>query len=860
MRWPWLMVILCGCFQSNAVVCEDGRICPDQTTCLQLSASNELLCGLDEDIAACRDHAEFDACTLRGGLPGACYGDTTGGLVCQPTGCGNAITDPGEVCDDGNAETGDRCSYSCRSNESCGNGFIDPVRLVAGQPTLNEVCDDANLMGRDGCTSGCQLETSRWQSIVISSGPVLADARMTYDPIRQRMLLFGGTPDGRDLHSEIWEWDGAAWSHRAAGVAPSARMAHAFDYDLSLHQAISFGGSSGVQGTADTWRWDGESWTSLAPAMNPSRRSRFGSAYDTRRKRLVVFGGQEVAPADTWEWNGETWKELPTPAGLQATRFAPVMAYDPVRDRIVMAGGGGVTAFQDTWELDGDTWVQVADATTTPSSLAGGAMAYDAVGRRMLVYGGGVLDATLDPIARTLAWDGQHWTDLGQTTPGPLRRAAIASDPIRRQIVMHGGAVAGCIQGCIANGQTWIWNGSQWSAPSVAATPGKRTRMAAAYDPARSTLVMFGGLDANVSPGLLGDTWEQTDGHWTRVATTGPAPRFAAAMAYDAAHQRMVLFGGRRVNGATLPAETWLWDGSAWSLATPATSPTPRSGTAMAYDQARGRVVMFGGLGPLSETWEWDGVTWLQRMPVHVPPPRTGHSLAYDFVARKVTLFGGVGGSPVIETLGDTWTWDGTDWTEALSSPGAARQNTAIAWNPARRRLTLFGGLAGLGAPTALDDTWEWDRTAWHQLFVLDPPAARLGHLMFPATDGTGIVVYGGSDGSIPGIAPASFDDLARLSYNGSAPYESCAAGIDLDRDGLAGCSDPDCGARCAPFCVATEIGSAACAASGARCGDGTCDAPRESCRLCPGDCGPCTPACGDGFCDPGEACLGDCP
>ncbi len=170
----------------------------------------------------------------------------------------------------------------------------------------------------------------------------------------------------------------------------------------------------------------------------------------------------------------------------------------------------------------------------------------------------------------------------------------------------------------------------------------------------------------------------------------------------------------------------------------------------------------------------------------------------------------------------------------------------------------MFGG--GLRGALPFDDTWEWDGLRWQQVFTSSAPPARDAHVVFPAPDGTGVVVYGGSDGTVLGVSPASFGDLWRLTYAGIQPYEQCAAGIDRDRDGLAGCDDPDCAHRCEPFCVADTLGTPACMPTGSRCGDGTCDAPRETCRLCPEDCGACVAACGDEFCDAGEVCLGDCP
>ena len=47
----------------------------------------------------------------------------------------------------------------------------------------------------------------------------------------------------------------------------------------------------------------------------------------------------------------------------------------------------------------------------------------------------------------------------------------------------------------------------------------------------------------------------------------------------------------------------------------PATSPSPRAVSAMAYDPVSKKVVMFGGFNDttyLNDTWTWDGTTWTQ--------------------------------------------------------------------------------------------------------------------------------------------------------------------------------------------------------------------------------------------------------
>ena len=103
-------------------------------------------------------------------------------------------------------------------------------------------------------------------------------------------------------------------------------------------------------------------------------------------------------------------------------------------------------------------------------------------------------------------------------------------------------------------------------------------------------------------------------------------------MAFDSARGVVVLFGGwtGAANG-----ETWEWNGSAWTQRL-VSGPTPRANPAMAYDSARHVTVLFGGSdgsGPFTgfsaETWEWNGVAWTQRT-VTGPSARADHTMTYD--------------------------------------------------------------------------------------------------------------------------------------------------------------------------------------------------------------------------------------
>jgi hypothetical protein len=81
-------------------------------------------------------------------------------------------------------------------------------------------------------------------------------------------------------------------------------------------------------------------------------------------------------------------------------------------------------------------------------------------------------------------------------------------------------------------------------------------------------------------------------------------------MAYDAARGQIVMFGGTLASGVRL-SDTWSWN-RVWAQQDPAVSPSERDGMGMVYDAARQEIVMFGGYHPgvLGDTWTWDGSTW----------------------------------------------------------------------------------------------------------------------------------------------------------------------------------------------------------------------------------------------------------
>jgi hypothetical protein len=124
-------------------------------------------------------------------------------------------------------------------------------------------------------------------------------------------------------------------------------------------------------------------------------------------------------------------------------------------------------------------------------------------------------------------------------------------------------------------------------------------------------------------------------------------------------------------------------------------------------------VVLFGGINTssqiLGDTWTWNGTTWTQQAPAASPPARYGASMAYDAATGTAVLFGGDNQKGCAQ-LGDTWSWDGTTWTQqAPAASPPARYEAAMAYDAATGTAVLFGGFACYGRHARyLRDTWTW--------------------------------------------------------------------------------------------------------------------------------------------------------
>lgn len=265
--------------------------------------------------------------------------------------------------------------------------------------------------------------------------------------------------------------------------------------------------------------------------------------------------------------------------------------------------------------------------------------------------------------------------------------------------------------------ELWNWDGKQWTF-IPGSGPEARELGGAAYDARRKRIVLYGGMGLKPSADRKADTWEWDGKNWHQMTDTHVGTRDHHAMAYDEARGKTVLFGGAK-SSELLETATWEWDGDKWKqVATQ--GPGGRAHFAMVYDSKRKQVVLFGGMDQRNkvhnDTWAWDGMTW-QKLSAEGPPPRYRHSMTFDSDAGVIILFGGLPAGRSDTSFEDTWIWDGQQWKEIKMAGPTKRNSHVMAYDPVRRRTVLYGGGFWDGkVGTIYDDTWEWDGKQWTQI------------------------------------------------------------------------------------------------------------------------------------------------
>ena len=313
--------------------------------------------------------------------------------------------------------------------------------------------------------------------------------------------------------------------------------------------------------------------------------------------------------------------------------------------------------------------------------------------------------------AGTLKAQTISWVQVGYSSaPSARYNSAITYDAATHSTVLFGGA-----NGNSVYGDTWTWAGT-WRPMFPANSPSPREGPAIAFDGAGGNVVLFGGSPTvPVGTGTaFGDTWTWDGINWTQqFPPLSPPARVWSSMVYDPVTKTVLLFSGTNTPaGDDSFSDTWAWNGvtKTWTELYPTSHPAGRTMNQLIYNPATRTVVLFGGvttdLTPLNDTWTWNGINWTRHFPATSPAPRNGPALAYDPGLSAVVLFGGAVGTCCSDSLNDTWTWNGVNWTEIYpaNTLPSARNAPAMDYDPLRKVVLMFGGAADSGRE--LDDTW----------------------------------------------------------------------------------------------------------------------------------------------------------
>ena len=323
--------------------------------------------------------------------------------------------------------------------------------LLVNMASAQDLGYDSGSDGSDGAFS-----------VLAPFHPGLQGMVSAYDPIREKLIIFGGALDDRNESvalGRMWTWDGSVFEELGPSVLPPARHSAVMVWDSSRDEVVLFGGRDGETLYDDTWVWDGQSWSERSPENRPPARWNHGGAFDAARGEFVIFGGGIGSPvsADTWVWDGLNWTQR-EPSNPPSLRFQHAMAYDAVRERVVMFGGrAGQTVLDQTWTWDGTDWRDESPANGPPRSV-GATLTFDPVLNRIVLFGGAASHRGDQVVGEVWTWDGASWENPTFVLQAQERFFHSAAYIPNRGIAIFGGE-----NDSVNLNDLWLFNGAAWT-------------------------------------------------------------------------------------------------------------------------------------------------------------------------------------------------------------------------------------------------------------------------------------------------------------------------------------------------------------------------------------------------------------
>jgi hypothetical protein len=250
----------------------------------------------------------------------------------------------------------------------------------------------------------------------------------------------------------------------------------------------------------------------------------------------------------------------------------------------------------------------------------------------------------------------------GDTATRPNHRHTynqIAWDTFRNQLNITAGSCQGAL------GYDWYsfthagtaGSGNWTQAATTSPNPSTRQEGAMVYMPNVDRVLLYGGF-TGVSGATGADTWEYnpSTNTWTQICSAcAPGARHAHLLVYDNASGKVIIFGGQRSFGGANIASTFIYDPNApvasrWTAANPTVEAPAAAYPCHGYDKQRSRLLIYPQQGHVfsytvaSNTWVDLGITGgPPPAPAGAPDGTADSFCGYDYDHDWFVYFGSSG-------------------------------------------------------------------------------------------------------------------------------------------------------------------------------------------------------------------------
>ena len=339
-----------------------------------------------------------------------------------------------------------------------------------------------------------------WVQIGGSGPPARSGHSAVYDPVRTRMLVFGGKASNGQLLNDLWslslspDCSTPTWTQITTTGAPAGREGHQAIYDAVNDRLLVFFGNLGSVDSDTTWALPlagsgTPQWTPIAPSTRPCGREGSSAVVDAVHHKVLTFAGADptLERQDTWAFSldSSTWTKVYPPDGTSCFYRCPLTATSTCSGCTCPARDAG-------------------NVRLASLRLYHGAV-YDSVRSQMLVIAGWY-ESTSEVFSDLWSLSDTTWTKLNDPIPpGQIFHETTVVDPSRNRILLFGGA-----QDASGLNTAWQMDSSYaWDSLNCAGNhPAPRVAHSAIFDRRGDRMIVFGGRGSeteNAAP--LGDTW-----------------------------------------------------------------------------------------------------------------------------------------------------------------------------------------------------------------------------------------------------------------------------------------------------------------------------------------------------------------